>query len=318
MTSARPTLCQHESDDHPKINIEAPVSGKVGEPFRIKITIEPKAQKPVSIDLDTGLMTFPSAKVTVNPGHASFVTGSAKITQGGIIWVHASADGYEDGWAPIDAGFAGHLKLGTTSRLKYGVPAALTLSIVDSDGKPFSVPANLSLQIVSSDATLAWQEQKGDHVEVAMSAGVRMGPQFLITPTSRTGGPIHLNGTLATNDWGLTFSQESFVLDSDPVWWLPLSFAIFGGLTYGVYKIASQLNGGLVMSWKGGAAIIITTSIAGFVGYLIASLDLLGLKLDPNLLRSYPLLGFTVAYLGVESLIPKSQRSSDKQTTDKG
>jgi len=41
------------------------------------------------------------------------------------------------------------------------------------------------------------------------------------------------------------------------------------------------------------------------LAYLTANLDLFGVKLDPNILRTYPLLGFLFAYIGIDQLFAK-------------
>jgi hypothetical protein len=50
---------------------------------------------------------------------------------------------------------------------------------------------------------------------------------------------------------------------------------------------------------------IITSIVAGLLAYLTANLDLFGIKLDPNILRTYPLLGFLFAYIGIDRLFAK-------------
>jgi hypothetical protein len=87
--------------------------------------------------------------------------------------------------------------------------------------------------------------------------------------------------------------------------WLPVVLALGGGLLYGIYKALDYTHWPPMHRLLAIGTLLGTSTIAGFVGYLIADLDLLGLKLDPNLLRTYPLLGFAVAYIGVDTLVIK-------------
>jgi hypothetical protein len=62
----------------------------------------------------------------------------------------------------------------------------------------------------------------------------------------------------------------------------------------------------LATRWKHAVPLqIITSIVAGLLAYLTANLDLFGIKLDPNILRTYPLLGFLFAYIGIDRLFAK-------------
>jgi hypothetical protein len=50
------------------------------------------------------------------------------------------------------------------------------------------------------------------------------------------------------------------------------------------------------------------------LAYLTANLDLFGLKLDPNILRTYPLLGFLFSYIGIDRLFAKRFGSQQSGT----
>jgi hypothetical protein len=63
--------------------------------------------------------------------------------------------------------------------------------------------------------------------------------------------------------------------------------------------------------------ILVGRALAGLIGYFFAHLDLLGLKLDPNVLRSYPLIGFLFSYFGFEVLLPK-RGSSQEGASNRG
>ena len=97
-------------------------------------------------------------------------------------------------------------------------------------------------------------------------------------------------------------NSETFSIPTAAADWLPIVLAVAGGLLYGAYKILNSALPDQHRAWAS-TAIFLTSGVAGFIGYLIADLDLLGLKLDPTVLRSYPLLGFLVAYFGIDILV---------------
>ena len=58
--------------------------------------------------------------------------------------------------------------------------------------------------------------------------------------------------------------------------------------------------------------------IGGIIAYLFAGYDLLGLKLDPNVLKTYPLLGFIFSYAGIEILLAKKFKSGAADQSRQG
>jgi hypothetical protein len=101
-------------------------------------------------------------------------------------------------------------------------------------------------------------------------------------------------------------TQANFSLQVVPVWWLPIALAMSGSLLYWIYSFARKP----VVS----SAIfpeIIAGIFGGLIAYLFAGYDLLGLKLDPNVLKTYPLLGFLFAYVGIDVLLGNRFRSGE-------
>ena len=70
---------------------------------------------------------------------------------------------------------------------------------------------------------------------------------------------------------------------------------------HALYKFAKIKDLRMAQVWR----ILVTSAIAGAVAYLVAHEDILGLKLNPGVLRTYPLLGFLFSYLGFEALAGK-------------
>lgn len=80
-----------------------------------------------------------------------------------------------------------------------------------------------------------------------------------------------------------------------------------------MYSLAQDVR--LSSHWKRAVPIqIVTAIVAGLLAYLTANLDLLGLKLDPNLLRTYPLLGFLFSYIGIDKVFSRQSGSARSES----
>ncbi len=284
------------------ISINGPYRANIGEPFFISISLEPASEMPVAIQLEQRGVQYSPPRFTLRPHERKLVSARITSTPDGIGWIHAMAEGYEDSFLAIDAGFLGHMEPTTPTRLPYNVPMALTLSMFDKDHKPFSANAELVLHLESSDGALTAGNQKGT-LELKIRRNATVSPQFQITSRNLQGGVVHLSSTLTMGADAASLDSESITLPTDAAEWLPIFLAICGGLLYGVYRILkfdSLPRKHMVLA---SLALLASSGLAGFVGYLVADFDLLGLKLDPTVLRTYPLLGFLVAYIGVDTFL---------------
>jgi hypothetical protein len=143
-----------------------------------------------------------------------------------------------------------------------------------------------------------------------MNADATLSPQFQLTPKNVQGGVSHLNTTLTLVDYDFSLDSESFSLPTEAADWLPILLAVAGGFLYGIYKILNLDVTAKQNSFSGKTAMLVGSGLAGFVGYLVANLDLLGIKLDPSVLRTYPLLGFLVAYVGLDAFLKEKAPQS--------
>ncbi|MGC1523513.1 MAG: hypothetical protein WA803_18355 [Steroidobacteraceae bacterium] len=295
--------------ERPRIVLAVPYVSRIGEPFSIDISIVPPVKTPVVVTLQpVNGIAFANSKIVILPGQKRSVSAKAASSGAdGIPWIRATAEGFDFSEIAVDLGFLGHLKPNTTGKLPYGVPSTLTLSLVDKDGKPFVSDKELDVSVDSADAHLQMGTQQNGTLKFRLLRNANVSPQFQIVPRNLVGGDVHLNTTLTFDGISEDFSldSQSLTLSTEPVWWLPIVLAVGGGLLYGIYKALD------FKTWPPGkvllsvVTIILSSGLAGVLGYLIANLDLLGLKLDPGVLRSYPLSGFLVAYLGIDALASK-------------
>lgn len=290
------------------VYVECNYFAKVNETSQVYVSLIPPSSSKVEITMDsTWGTTFSPSKFALAPGQRQSTIATIKKSISGIAWLHALAQGYDDGWCGVVVDFDGALSLSSTSALSYKSPAALTVKFVDGAGKPLRLPAALELQLESADGLLRSKNLEWtNNLTFQLPAGSQRSPEFQILSTSKAGGSVHLTGILAIEGQSAVLAQDEFSLNAEPAVWLPVLLALGGGLLHGCYKIL-RLQDGMSGTRLVSAAfgILVGSAIAGLIGYFFAHLDLLGLKLDPNALRSYPLIGFLFSYFGFEVLLPK-------------
>jgi hypothetical protein len=308
--------CAERQPDTNYIHIDnIPAFEKTGETFQVDVSLDPPSQTRQRITMDQTLgAVFSQPVFVLGPGERKTIRGTVKKSVSGLVWLHVSAPGYHDNWSPIVVDFEGSLKLSEVPTLPYGSPTTLTVSVSDNAGKPLRVPASLELNLNSADGLLrlgngGWKNS----LILGLDPGSYTSPQFQIKPTSIQGGSVHIAGALLFPESPQVLAQEDFSLNADPAPWLPIVLALMGGLLLGLYKSvrlfeASPRRTALTKS----SIVLVLSALSGFVGYLFAHLDLLGLKLDPNVLRSYPLLGFLFSYFAFDVLIPRSLQRSEE------
>ncbi len=302
--------CAEQETTAPYVNVETNYFANVGETFLVYVSLVPASQSKAKITMDpTWGTTFSRSTFVLGPGERKIIRAAIKKSVSGISWIHASSlsPGYADGWTAVVVDFDGRLKLSSTSALSYESANTLTVSLVDRVGKPLRLPGELELRLASADGRLSFENSRlGNTISLKLPAGSQTSPQFQIRSTSITGGSIHLAGTLMIAGEAQVLAQEDFLLNADPAWWLPVLLAVMGGLLHGCYKalrLEDDMRKRQLVSKSFG--ILVGSALAGLIGYFFAHLDLLGFKLDPNVLRSYPLIGFLFSYFGFEVLLPK-------------
>ena len=272
-----------------------PYRAEIGRPFVVAVALEAPDESsstmvPVTMGGHGDDVTYEPAAFTLSPGKKQFVNVTVKSSRSGLVVMNAFP-GDDRGFCDfvIDVGFQGHLKA-TALPLVYNEPQSLNVQIVDSNDKPIPADTSLKMSLQSADAVL-------NAATLDVPIGSTESLPFLMRSMNLKGGPVHLLATLTTKD-RVVLSQNVFALDTEPVWWLPVLLAIGGGLLHGIYRALQEPRSrGLIVK-------LAISIVAGLVAYLFANLDLLGLKLDPHLLRTYPLIGFLFSFIGIDVLLP--------------
>jgi hypothetical protein len=300
-----------QTSSNPYVWIFTPNIAYLNEPFTVQIQLVNGPEQLTLVKVEqTHDLYLSEHEFKLRPGERKYITARIKSSRTGLAWIHADAGpSYEDRYEIVNLGFIGHLKPSTLNPVAYNTEASLDFTIIDGDGKSVPFDSELNLTLDSSDATLKSKDNlltdgSDKKISVKLQPGSRSTPFFQVVSKNVRGGDIHLSASLSVPERGIVLAQQDVVLPAQPAWWLPFLLALGGGLLHGFYKIV-KLPVGVekAATLKDTWSILATSAIAGIVGYLFADFDLLGLKLDPNLLRTYPVMGFLFAYFGFDIVL---------------
>jgi hypothetical protein len=287
-----------------------------GETFQVNMYFYPQLQSSGTVTLDTARdLTFSSSTFVLAPGEHKSVQATVPKGFSGVAWVHASssAPGYRDSWIGIAVDFEAALQLSSHSRIPYDSPTTFTVAMTDKAAKPVRMPAHLGLHLEYADGQLHSQgsDWTKDGLNLMLTPGSVTSPTFQLRSTLRRGGSGHLLATLFIPYQDQALAQQDFPLEADAATWLTILLAVMGGLVHGVYKVLRLEEETPGKRISTAVFMLLGSALAGLIGYFFAHLDLLGLKIDPNVLQSYPLIGFLFSYFGFEALLPKRGSAKD-------
>jgi hypothetical protein len=303
-----PGHCQ----DKPYIVLICPYTGTVNEPFTASVYILPPPRTAISVTIssDTPATHFSQSQFTIKGSVKKYFTVTAKnVPRSGLLFVYANADGFDETAQDVDLGFDGHLKSSWSHPLIPEEPRTMSLEIDDKEGKPISVTGDLEVKLDSADGFFVGNKDPHS-LALSIPSGSRATPQFQIQPMSLRGGDVYLSAVLTTPS-SHVLAQDQFSFPVKPVWWLPILLALLGGSLHAIYKIVRVPDDQTITS-RGYVIISTTSLLGGFIGYLFTDFDLLGLKLDPNVLRTYVIVGFLFSYLGIEGLLSNKLPTAKK------
>ena len=265
---------------------------------------------------------FKPSVIPLKPNVHEFVSATVKGSRTGLVAILVFApDGGLVCDQPLDVGFVGHLTASPIV-LPYNEFQSIDIQVVDSDQKPLSTSGRpLLMQVQSVDAEItntsstrnAAPGAVNPPLQIDVPAGATRSDQFLVKSKGWKGGNVHLLATLTTGVGGAVIAQNEFSLQADPAPWLPIVLAIGGALLFALYNLFRQTVGSLrIWSWETGFKLLASV-FAGVIAYLFADFDLLGLKLDPHVLRTYALLGFLFYFVGIDVLLSGKFGGGDKR-----
>jgi hypothetical protein len=300
-------------DESPSFSCTSPYEVALNQWFTVQCQTEHGSGTSVNA-VNTESVQYDPTRFKIEPGQSKLIKVRIKQSTTGFAPVEFFPDrDYPAFNTVVDVGFKGHLRpFPETLVLAYDTPETISIEVVDENNKPIPLPTSADLRIEAVGAQLsvgklstpadytAWVES----IKVPIEPRARASPQFRLKSTAWEGGVIRLSTVLTVSNQVVT--QANFSLQVVPVWWLPIALAMSGSLLYWIYSFARKP----VVS----SAIfpeIIAGIFGGLIAYLFAGYDLLGLKLDPNVLKTYPLLGFLFAYVGIDVLLGNRFRSGE-------
>jgi hypothetical protein len=310
-------------EEAPYFNCDKPTEVGLNQWFTIDCTVFNGGRASITAD-NNEFVEYRPSHFPIEPGQTQLVRVKIKHTRSGLVELALFPDRVYGYWYDVvDVGFGGHLKPVSVAALSYDVPTTMSIEVVDDIDKPIAVPGGMEIRVQAVGAQLslgrktsgegAAPQEFEEAVTLPFTAGARASPQFQLKSTAWQGGTIRLLASLeTTKEYPLVVTQGNLSFQVNPVWWLPIVLAMSGSFLYWAYSFAKKP--------KVSSAIlpeIIASMIGGLIAYLFAGFDLLGLKLDPNILKTYPILGFLFAYAGIEVLLGKRFRGGEGKKDDK-
>lgn len=304
-----PTTSTDQSKTGPWVKCEWPYATELNQVFTISCSLQdPSADtKVVHVEAETDQrVKYDPPKFDLKPGKVQLVKVTVSRSRSGVASLELHPDGLDTVDMTVEVGFQGHLKLVPNVTISSDSPTTAVVTIVDDNGKPMAVDIKLLLNVQAVGASLRWG-QNGESEETGwnetlspktLNPRASVSPQFQIRPSGKLGGTIQLLANIQLPDGGAMLAQESFLIPVQPARPWPIIFAAGGSLLFWLYRFLQAPKGGWAVVFQ-----IMAALFGGVIAYLFAGFDLLGLKLDPNVLKTYAIFGFLFGYVGIEVLL---------------
>jgi hypothetical protein len=293
------------------VEMDLPWSVTPSEEFGADVSIQPCKDAPatiVEVRMEQTSDTLYDPRVfSLKPGEHQLVKIKVLKSEGGLAQIIATP---QRPWLPesvsLDVGFSAILRPRVDETIEAGSIQPVSLDLVDADGQPVSIGAPLSVRVATeksqlrSNATSVWS----DELEFQLQRGATSTPSFqLKAPNSAPdrdvlASVVSLNGSYALRD-------QKFPITIVPQWWLQLAVGILGGLLHAVSKMISDYSKAKRRAKFAKLTVVklVTGVVAGCVAYLLASWNVVGIRIDTTSLRAFAVLGFLLSYVGVDAVI---------------
>ncbi len=285
-----------------------------GKEFKIDfnlLPVEPTFHQPVPVDMEqTDLIDYTPRSFKINPGErvtvkATILQPSQGLSQ--IIYT-TSAPGWATRWVTVNSGFRAGLSLTLPASIDSGTISFFSVQFLDeATGKRVTLDAPTSLVIEATSAEIRRGNGPWSRVlTLDLMSGANSSPVLELKPNSWPPGPGALKAELRINSQRI-IADKVVEFSGAPSWWSALIMAAVGGLLWSLYSVAKDFKTIATGPRRGIVAQLALTLFGGlFAGsfaYLLASWDVLGIRVDTSSLRGFVFFGFLVAYVGVDSLM---------------
>jgi hypothetical protein len=301
-----PTPVSTQAAGNNILRADLPWKVEINKPFKMLVwykstnstsgafSVSTDVSEKVGYDPDTVTLQHPNLRQKIMVTVGSAPSGLAEL----MVVSDCCGEGIV---VTVDAGFKGRVRWKTPPSLESRSVRPATIELVDSQDQPLALDAPMHLKLAATNAEIRAEGKSwGNALDFALGDGDRSTPTFEMRPTPLdvASGTIQVTGYINKPDYIILKTNLDF--DISPPWWLRLGMAACGGLLFSIYRIFRKRSGWTVSSIvrAGGTGVA-----AGLFAYVLADLDVLGIKLDTTHLRAFVVLGLVVAYAGVEPIL---------------
>jgi hypothetical protein len=296
-----------------KPHFDLPLHVEMLEPFKVDVWIEaldPSFVGAARIYMEqTDTVAYYPRVFSIKLGERKTIEARVLKSHSGLAEISASGDGWGPAAAAIDAGFTGKLRSDIGESIEGGSQKDFRLSLVDVHEKPIrlDVPVRATIQASNALIRLGLEAPWSNAIEVDFPRGASSAPPIEITSESFTRKVATVTATLKINH-SYPILSESFQFMVSPRWWMLLLMSVLGGLLHCFYETSKELLRTGANKQSGLRKIVARATIAaisGTVGYLLASANLVGIKVDTTSLWGFIILGFLFSCAGIDVVLKR-------------
>ncbi|HVT17227.1 MAG TPA: hypothetical protein VHQ90_13735 [Thermoanaerobaculia bacterium] len=293
------------------ISADLPWVVTLGEEFEVDVFLVAATSaphKPVTIYMErTDRIRYEPRALTISPGERVTVKTKIVRSPGGLSEIFASADGWYPLQATVSTGFRGNLSVRLPASLDSGSVSSFSVQFIDEIGGLISLdsPASLVVEVTSAEirhGSKPWSQV----LKLPLDPGANSSPVLELKPTDWKPSRGTLRAELRINSQRVIASKV-VEFSCVPSGWVTLLMAAVGGTLWSLYSIARDYKKIAMVTRRKAVTQVAVTMIAGFfagcLAYLLASWDVLGIRVDTTSLKGFIVLGFLFSYVGVESLM---------------
>lgn len=307
------------------VQLDMPWTVDLNQPFKADVWLEAcqkQVQGRVEIRMEqTSDADYEPRVFTLQPGAHQTVMITIKRSPGGLAEVIATPP---RPWLPahvsLSVGFAATLRPSMDDAIEAGSVQAVSLDFVDSHGSQVSLGAPVTVQVAAEKGLLraGMDSPWLNRIALALKKGATSTPTFEMrgNAVAPDRGVLEV---VATMNNGFILRDQKFSFTIVPQWWLQLVVGILGGLlhassqTLANYSRASRRPRFVRLA----AVKLLTGAVAGSIAYLLASWNVLGIRVDTTSLRAFALLGFLFSYLGVDAVVRRLLPAGNGRALDR-
>ena len=325
---------------HP-IQVDLPLRVRQGVPFQIDVWLDPASPDDNAVYTiyaeQSDTVQYEPKSVTVRPKERKSFTAKVVNSPSGLAQINFWCDGCVEYFFNVDAQFAAKLKLDNDQALQSGTEYPVSLDFVNAQGTPLQIDAPVDILVRSGNAQMRplktgpsganpnsdWTNE----LTISVVTGVNSTPMFSLKPNGVSGREVSLTAIISPHgNPNVSFTQPKITVNVLPRWWFTLLLAVLGGCIPPLLHWVAQFDqnrGRHKLRWAKFLSKLFAGAFAGLVAYLFADWDIIGVKLDTSSPRTFIILGFLFAYVGVDVLIRKilpsdEQNDEAHNTTHRG